>query len=53
MLQIQPANQASDVNRIDFGTSSDLLKLISSVPLTADQHACRHGTTPAELAKCP
>jgi type IV pilus assembly protein PilY1 len=30
--------------------STDLLKLISSVPLTPDQHACRHGTDPR---KCP
>jgi len=49
MLQVQPAG-SSQVNKIDLGGSSELLKLISSVPLTADQHACRHGT---DLTKCP
>jgi type IV pilus assembly protein PilY1 len=49
MLQVQPSG-TSQVNKIDLGGSSELLKLISSVPLTADQHDCRHGT---DLTKCP
>jgi type IV pilus assembly protein PilY1 len=54
LLFLQPASSgSSEVNRIDFGTSNDMLKLVSSVPLTEDQHACRHGTTPADKAKCP
>jgi hypothetical protein len=40
------------VNQVDFGTSSDLLKLVNSVPLTADQHACRHASPP-DATKCP
>ena len=35
---------------VDVSTSNDLLKLVNSVPLTADQHACRHGT---DVTKCP
>jgi type IV pilus assembly protein PilY1 len=51
MIQIQPASGgSSEVNRVDFGTSTDLLKLVNSVPLTPDQHACRHGT---DKTKCP
>ena len=54
MLSIQPATgSSSSINRVDFSTATDMLKLVNSVPLTPDQHACRHGTTAADKAKCP
>jgi hypothetical protein len=47
-LQIQPSNSSS-VNQVDVGASNDLLKLINSIPLTADQHICRH----SDSTQCP
>ncbi|MFL5394713.1 MAG: hypothetical protein ACJ79G_17940, partial [Myxococcales bacterium] len=53
VLQIAPSPTGGSPippNLPRAAASTDLLKLISSVPLTPDQHACRHGTDPT---KCP
>jgi type IV pilus assembly protein PilY1 len=45
-LEIQPG--ASEVTQMTVGTSSDILQMVYSLPLTADQHTCRH----VDATKC-
>ncbi|MGZ6123443.1 MAG: hypothetical protein ACXWLR_00695 [Myxococcales bacterium] len=40
VLEIQPG--AQQVTQTVIGTNSELLQMIQSVPLTVDQHICRH-----------
>jgi len=40
MLEIQPG--AKEVEQTTVGTSTELLQMIYSLPLTYDQHVCRH-----------
>ena len=54
VLFLQPASGGkSEINPIPITNSSDMLKLVSSVPLTADQHACLHGTAAEKAQFCP
>ena len=46
-LEIQPGGQ--DVTQMTVGTSSELLQMLYSLPLSYDQHVCRH----ADATKCP
>jgi type IV pilus assembly protein PilY1 len=45
-LEIQPG--ASEVTQMTVGTSSDILQMVYSLPLTSDQHTCRH----VDATKC-
>ena len=40
MLEIQPGSK--QVDQTTVGTSTELLQMIYSLPLTYDQHVCRH-----------
>ena len=46
-LEIQPGGQ--DVTQMTVGTSSELLQMLYSLPLSYDQHVCRH----VDPTKCP
>jgi type IV pilus assembly protein PilY1 len=45
-LEIQPG--ASEVTQMTVGTSNDILQMVYSLPLTSDQHTCRH----VDATKC-
>jgi type IV pilus assembly protein PilY1 len=46
-LEIQPG--ASEVTQMTVNTSTEMLQMLYSVPLTVEQHQCRH----VSAAKCP
>ena len=46
-LEIQPG--AQEVTQMTVGTSSEMLQMLYSIPLTVDQHTCRH----VDPASCP
>ena len=46
-LEIQPGT--SEVTQMTVGTSTEMLQMLYSLPLTAEQHTCRH----ADATKCP
>ena len=45
-LEIQPGS--SEVTQMTVGTSSEMLQMLYSIPLTAEQHTCRH----VDASKC-
>jgi len=46
-LEIQPG--ASEVTQMTVNTSTEMLQMLYSLPLTVDQHTCRH----VSAAACP